>query len=176
MKNKLLLFGVTSLLWTVTSAQEQKIGYANVDFILGNMPETEQIRVDVQAYDKQLADDFKAKYDSLQMKVKDFEARAAPITEDEKQKEQTALLQMQNDLQKYQQNAPTLLEIRSRELLKPAYEKIYQTLETVRKELGYAFIFHDNASGAQVILAADPAYDVSLKVLEKMGLIPILMC
>ena len=81
MKIKLLICALAMFTMSVTNAQELKIGYTNAEYLLGLLPEAKQIEADLRAYETQLQNQLKAKYQDLQTKIGDYQANEASYNE-----------------------------------------------------------------------------------------------
>ena len=62
------------------------------------------------------------------------------------------------------------LDQKRAELLKPVQDRVYNAIERVAREKNYAFVF-DRAGSATVLYVAD-RYDISVQVLELLGVKP----
>ena len=70
MKVKVILSAIALLcVGFVAQAQEVKIGYTNVEFIMDLMPEMEQIGADIQDYQTQLQTNIQTKAQDFQRQV-----------------------------------------------------------------------------------------------------------
>jgi outer membrane protein len=66
MKAKIILSAIAVLCFGYVSAQDLKIGYTNVEYIMSLMPEMEQIEADIQDYQNQLGQQMQTKNQQLQ--------------------------------------------------------------------------------------------------------------
>ncbi len=173
MKNRLLL--VLALTFTGLAAQAQstmKIGYADVDYILSQMPEAKQVESELQTHNTQLQNQLQAKYQEYQQKLQSYQQSAASMVDAIRQEKETELAQLEQRIQKFQQDAQTSIQKKSSALMEPLYAKVGNTIETVAKENGYTYILNGNVGGVDVVLYADAKNDVSDLVLKKMGITP----
>ena len=74
MKIKLLVCILVLFVMETTYAQELKIGYTNAEYLLGLLHEAKQIEADLRAYETQLQNQLKAKYQEIQTKIGDYQA------------------------------------------------------------------------------------------------------
>jgi len=147
----------------------QKIGYTNVDFILGKLPEAQQIESELKTHEEQLGAQLQSKMKEFEEKYKSFmetQESLAPVIRDDKQ---TELQTLQTNIQKFQQEAEKSLQQKQLELLQPAYEKIQNSIEVVAKENGYTHIFSKDAGGMPILLFATEQDDISNLVLANLG-------
>ncbi len=175
MKSNKLLLTMALCLLTVFAASAQssslKIGYTNVDYILGKLPEAKQIESELKTHEEQLGSQLQAKMKEFEEKYKAFgelaqQGNVDPVILNDKQ---TELQNMQSSIQKFQQDAEKSLQQKQVELLQPAYEKIQNSIDEVAKENGYTHIFSNSSGGAPVLLFATEEDDISKLVLAKLG-------
>jgi len=173
MRNKLLL--VLALTFAGFAAQAQstmKIGYADVDYILGQMPEAKQVESELQTHNTQLQNQLQAKYQEYQQKLQSYQQGAANMVDAIRQEKETELAQLEQRIQKFQQDAQSSMQKKSATLMEPLYEKVGATIEQVAKENGYTYVLNGNVGGVDVVLYADSSHDISDMVLKKMGITP----
>lgn len=173
MRNKLFLVLTLTLAGFVAQAQTAlKIGYADVDYILSQMPEAKQVESELQAHNTQLQNQLQAKYQEYQQKLQAYQQSAPTMVDAIRQEKETELAQLEQRIQKFQQDAQTSIQKKSSSLMEPLYEKVGSTIETVAKENGYTYILNGQVGGIDVVLYADQKHDVSDLVLKKMGITP----
>jgi len=101
---------------------------------------------------------------------KDFQAEVMLLPADAKQKKEDAIVAKEKeakDLQKKRFGKDGDLAKKREELVKPLQEKIYNAIEELSTDGGYAVIF--DKSGSLTMLYSNPKYDLSDSVLDKMG-------
>jgi outer membrane protein len=174
MKNKFLLAIVAFLmLGSAAFAQTtMKIGYADVDYILSQMPEAKQVESELQAHNTQLQNQLQAKYQEYQQKLQVYQQGAATMVDAVKSEKETELAQLEQRIQKFQQDAQTSMQKKTTTLMEPLYTKVGNNVEAVAKENGYTHILNGQVGGIDVVLYADEKYDISDLVLKKMGVTP----
>ncbi|QSE98586.1 OmpH family outer membrane protein [Fulvivirga lutea] len=173
MKNKLVL-AIAAILFigTAATAQTMKIGYADVDYILSEMPESKQVESELQAHNTQLQNQLQAKYQEYQQKAQAYQQSAATMVDAVRSEKETELAQLEQRIQKFQQDAQTSMQKKSATLMEPLYAKIGSNIEAVAKENGYTHILNGQVGGIDVVLFADEKFDISDLVLKKMGITP----
>ena len=172
MKIKLLICAFTMVTFGMTIAQELKIGYTNAEYLLGLLPEAKQIEADLRAYETQLQNQLKAKYQDLQTKIGDYQANEASYNELIKADKQRELTNLQESLQQFQTDAEQSLVTKRNQLLQPAVEKIGTAIQAVAEENSYSMVLSAGSPGFDVLLYASEKHDVSKLVLEKLGIDP----
>ena len=172
MRIKLLICAFTMVTMGMTIAQELKIGYTNAEYLLGLLPEAKQIEADLRAYETQLQNQLKAKYQDLQTKIGDYQANEASYNELIKADKQRELTSLQESLQQFQTDAEQSLVTKRNQLLQPAVEKIGTAIQAVAEENSYSMVLSAGSPGFDVLLYASEKHDVSELVLEKLGIDP----
>ena len=169
-KINLLLIGLFISISAV--GQDIKIGYTNAEYLLGLLPEAKQIEADLRAYETQLQNQLKAKYQDLQTKIGDYQANEASYNELIKADKQRELTSLQESLQQFQTDAEQSLVTKRNQLLQPAVEKIGTAIQAVAEENSYSMVLSAGSPGFDVLLYASEKHDVSELVLEKLGIDP----
>ncbi len=171
MKSRILLSAALSIVGLGLMAQ-LKIGYTNADYILSLMPEAKQIESDLTAYESQLQNQLKSKYDEFQAKAADYQQNGASMIDAVRLDKEQELQNMQQEIASFEQQAQQSLGNKRNQLVSPAYEKIGTAIEQVAKENGYTHIFSSGSPGFSVLLYAREEDNVSDLVLKKLGIDP----
>jgi outer membrane protein len=156
-----------------TQAQTQKIGYADTEYIFSQMPEMKQLENDLKTHGTQLENQLKAKYQEYQTKLTAYNGMPATTPDAIKKDKETELAQLQENIQKFQQDAQASIQKKQTDLMEPLYAKVAKAIGEVAKENAYTFVINSQlGAGADVLLYNDENYDVSKLVLKKMGVTP----
>jgi outer membrane protein len=167
----IILFGSTLL---AKAQSVQKIGYAETDYIMSQLPEFKKLDSDLNTHYSQLQDQMKLKYDEFEAKVKSFKAMPATTPNAIKADKQQELAILQQSLEKFKKDAQTSYQKKQNDLLNPLYNRIGNAIEQVAKENGFAFIInHRFDNEGQVLLSWDDKFNISDLVLKKLGVVPI---
>ena len=165
---KMILIAFVALFTATTFAQTTKVGTIDADYTLSKMPELagaqDALKVYNQDLEKQLADKL-ANYDKV---YKAAEAGFEAMTDAEKTAKQQELAGLETDISKFRNNGSQLVQLKQEELLRPLYAKIGENVAIVAKELGYTQVL--NIGNNNNLAYVDPAHDLTLKVLAKMGI------
>lgn len=160
-----LLIGAT----TVSAQATLKYGHMNLGNLLESLPDTKKANDELKIFTDKLT----AKDDSLtksfQTQYAEFEAKYnnGSLTPVQSQAGQATLQKMQEDIQKFEQEAQQVVAAKREELLKPILTKVNDAVKAVAKENGYAMVF-DTSSGAMLFAAEGD--DVVVLVKKKLGL------
>lgn len=173
---KLVLLFVLALGMITTQAQSptasSKIGYADVDYIFGQMPEAKQIETELQSTQTQLKNQIDSKVQEFQKKLADYQKNLNTMLDAVRQNTERELTMLQENLQKLQQDAQTTIDNKRSQLMEPVFKKVGKAIEEVAKENGYTFVLNQQIGGLDVILYGDEHNDVSDLVLKKLGVTP----
>ncbi|HCW06957.1 MAG TPA: outer membrane chaperone Skp [Cytophagales bacterium] len=151
----------------------QKIGYAESDYILSQLPEFKKIESELKTHGDQLKNQIDAKYADYQSKLKAYQNMPATTPDPIKADKERELASLQENIQKFQQDAQSSYQKKTADLMDPIYKKIGKAIEDVAKENGFTFIINPNiANGGDILLFSDEKYNISDLVLKKLGVTP----
>src|SRR6478736_6223516 len=175
----LLLLIFCSCLALTTTAQTpvtQKIGYADWAYIFQQLPEFKQINDQLATHSSQLENQYKAKMQEYDTKVKAYQANVATMNEVVRKSTETELTQLGENIQKFQQDAMANVQAKQTTLMEPVYAKVGKAIEEVAKENGYDFILAPQievqGGGGDILLYSSEKFDISNLVLKKLGVTP----
>jgi outer membrane protein len=156
-----------------TETHVQKIGYADTEYILTQLPKFKQIDNELKTHGSQLENQLKAKIEDYQGKVKAYQGMPATTPDAIKADKERELAALQENIQKFQQDAQSSIQKKQAELMDPIYKQIGKAIEDVAKENAFTFIIQPQLpSGGDVLLYSDEKYNISNLVLKKMGVTP----
>jgi outer membrane protein len=168
-KKLLILFFIISLSVNITGQSNQKIGYVDTQVILAQYAPAIKAQSDLEA----LATKWRSSIDSmtlaLQTGYNDYQKQAATMTPERQQAAQQNLIQEEQMIQNFNQQkfGPNgELAQKQESMMAPIREKIYAAIEEVAGQEGMKFIF--DKAGDVILLFADPEYDMTFKVLDKL--------
>ncbi len=150
----------------LSTVAQGKVGAVDVEYILSKMPELTSIQSELETYGKQLDVDLNKKVEAYKTMVEEYKKGESGYTEEQKKEKQTALINLDKDIQKFQQNGAKLMEIKQNEALKPLYQKIGQALEKVAKEQNYTQVMQTTTD----LVYLDPNYDLTVPILKELGI------
>lgn len=168
MKKSGLIIGLIIL--TSAIAVAQKYGFVDSDYIRKNIPafNTAQEQLDKlsEQWEKEVADG----YAVVEQMYKSYQNEAPLLSQDMKTKREEAIISKEKEMKELQNKYFGMegeLFKKREDLVKPIQDEILKAIKDVAVEGSYAVIF-DTAAGAN-ILFANPKFDVSDQVLEKLG-------
>lgn len=171
MKKYLFVISALFIFAGLSFAQtQQKIGYVDSQVILTQLPEAIKAQGDLDA----LANKWQAQRDSmtqsLQQEYADYQKQSNTMPEDKKVTIQKTLVDKEQAItdftrQKFAQQTGELYK-KQDEIFGPIKQKIYKAIQDVAKSEGLQFIF--DKSGDIILLYADPAFDMTYRVMDKL--------
>jgi len=152
------------------SGAAQKFAFVDSEYIRNNIPAftAAQQQLDKLSTDweKEVADG----YAIVEQMYKSYQNEAPLLSQDMKTKREEAIIAKEKEMKELQNKYFGMegeLFKKREELVKPIQDEILKAIKDIAVEGSYAVIF-DTASGAN-ILFANPKYDISDQVLEKLG-------
>ena len=163
------------------SYAQVKVAFVDSEIIIAQLPEAKIVKDKLEAeqklyldtltaYENEIknkAEVLKTKYETAQNDIK-----AGKLTEDQIKSLEAELGQMQEDVNRmdqeyglYKQNVNKILVDLQDELFKPVREKITKSIEALAKELKYNIVL-DKAAGG--LIYGDKEIDITFKVLDKL--------
>ncbi len=153
-----------------STGKAQKFAYIDSEFILENIPEYADAKKEVDELSIQWQRDIEAKFAEIDQLYKKFTAEAVLLPDDIKSKREQEIIDKEKaakELQKQRFGTDGDLFKRRQDLIKPIQEKIAAALESLATTENYAVIF--DKAGSVSMMYANPRYDISEEVLDKMG-------
>ncbi|MBX2965001.1 MAG: OmpH family outer membrane protein [Cyclobacteriaceae bacterium] len=149
-----------------------KIGYADVEYIFSQMPESKQVETELQTLQAQLKKQYDAKVAEFQKKLQEYQSFGNTVPDAVRQNSERELQQLQQNIQKLEQESQENIQRKHTQLMEPVFTKVGKAIEDVAKENGFNLILTNQVSGLDVVLYADDSSDISDLVLKKMGITP----
>jgi outer membrane protein len=168
MKKAGLIIGLVIL--TSAAALAQKYAFVDSEYIRKNIPAftTAQEQLDKlsQQWEKEVADG----YAVVEQMYKSYQNESPLLSQEMKTKREEAIISKEKEMKELQNKYFGMegeLFKKREELVKPIQDEILKAIKDIAVEGSYAVIF-DTASGGN-ILFANPKFDISDQVLEKLG-------
>ena len=165
MKSK-LFFIIFSLFALVANGQT-KMGTINSEFIVGLMPETKKVITMLNDYAAKLDSSYQVKLTEYNDKVAAFQNLDPNLSNDFKKIKIDEITELENDLQKSQQNGNSLINLKRDELMTPLYKILSDAIAEISKAEGFTQVL--TTSGNEFAYL-DNAYDITEKVITKLGI------
>ncbi|MES2795649.1 MAG: OmpH family outer membrane protein [Bacteroidota bacterium] len=175
MKIKLFLAAIVAVVMVGFNANAQvKIGYTNVDVILGQLPETKTVEAELKTKKDQYDALYKQKVTEFQTKLQAYEKGAATMSDVIKADKEKELQTSQASIEEFQKNAQDDLQKKQNQLLAPILQKIQTGIDAVAKEAAYTHVFNIDAGQGTtpILLYATEESNITNLVLKKLGVEP----
>jgi len=154
-----------------TSQTPQKIGHADWEYIFSQLPEYKQIENEIKTFENQLQNQLKIKGQELETKYKAYQVMPEDTPDAIKKDKESELAYLQENLQKFQQEAQISMQKKQTDLINPVFRKVGKAIEEVALENGFSYIINPQMiGGGDVLLFTDENYNISNLVLKKLGI------
>jgi outer membrane protein len=168
MKKIGILFGL--LILTSAMSFAQKYAFVDSEYIRNNIPAFNAAQEQLDKLSKQWEKEVADGYAIVEQMYKSYQNEAVLLSQDMKSKREEAIIAKEKEMKtlqnKYFGVEGDLFKKRE-ELVKPIQDEILKAIKEIAVDGSYAVIF-DTAAGGN-ILFANPKFDISDQVLEKLG-------
>ena len=130
---------------TTASTAPIKIGYTNVDFILGQLPEAKKIENELSITKAQLDKALQDKYKEFQEKLDNYNKNASGMADVIRADKEKELQSLQTSIQELQRNSENSLQTKYQQLIEPVLLKINEAIKAVGKANNYLYILNSDA-------------------------------
>jgi outer membrane protein len=160
---------VVMLLFTA-GAFAQKYAFVDTEYIRKNIPAFNTAQEQLDKLSKQWEKEVADGYAVVEQMYKSYQNESVLLSQDLKTKREEAIIAKEKEMKdlqnKYFGMQGELFKKRE-ELVKPVQDEILKAIKEIAVDGNYAVIF-DSAAGGN-ILFANPKYDISDQVLQKLG-------
>ena len=160
---KILVAGIFAIATFTVSAQ-QKIGYISTDELIGVMPETDKADEQLKEYQASLAQQGQDLMADLQAKDSAFVKDSVKLSNSMKEIKRHELIALYQKVQNWNQQAQDMYQAKAQQLIAPIRDKALETVKTVAKENGYAYVLE-----SQAVIVGPPGDDLLPLVKKKLG-------
>jgi len=171
MKKTILLFVLIMSMALFVFSQQARNGYIDSEYILGNIPEYKEAQKELDRIAANWQKDIEKRFASIDSMYKKYQVEAITLPENLKQKREEAIIKAEQDakdLQKKRFGKDGDLFKKREELVKPIQDRVFNAIEAIAKDKGYAFVF--DVAGSMTIVYADPKFDLNDAVLQRLGI------
>lgn len=167
----LLAFGFIAVN-SIAQTEPLKVAYADVEYIINEMPESKQNEIELQSVQTQLKNQIDGKVKDFQTKFADYQKNFNNMLPAVRENTERELQQAQQNIEKLQQDAEVTIRQKHAQLMEPVYAKVSKAINEIAKENGFSLILATQLGGLDVVLYGDEKLDVSDLVLKKLGVTP----
>ena len=171
MKFKTILFSACLLIGLQLSAQ--KFAYIDSDYVLSHMQEYSDAQQELNKLSVDWQTEIEEKYESIARLEASYRAEKVLLTDEMKRRREediTRKKQEATELQKSKFGIDGELFQRREQLIQPVQDKMFEAIKEVSSTSGYMVIFDIKKNSN--MLYSNPKYNVSDKVIKKMGYKP----
>lgn len=161
LKTLLSIILLNLMVFTAFGQTNLKIGYADIEYILGNMPESKMAQEELNAVMNKLSSKRDSIVTDYNVKLENYQQNEKTFLATTKKEKETELLKIQEVIQNFEIDMQTVVKYKKNELLKPIYNKIGKLITTVAKANNYTHIINSQINGNSVILYAEEQTDIS---------------
>ena len=168
MRKICLIIGIMVL--SSAMAFAQKYAFVDTDYIRKNIPAFTAAQEQLDKLSKQWEKEVADGYSVVEQMYKSYQNEAPLLSQEMKVKREEAIITKEKEMKELQNKYFGMegeLFKKREELVKPVQDEILKAIKDIAVEGSYAVIF-DSASGGN-ILFANPKFDISDQVLEKLG-------
>lgn len=169
MKKLLFVFLLTTSAVAAQAQQPTRIGHANVAYIISKLPEFKEIQDDLVAQQSELEKQYVAKRQAFQQKYEQYVQQAASLPDTTRSRLERELESMSMELQNFESDAQRTFENMQKLALAPVYLRVNSAIREVAQEHGYEIILNSGTRGADLLLFAGEADDISDLVVSKLS-------
>ncbi|MFO8054040.1 MAG: OmpH family outer membrane protein [Bacteroidales bacterium] len=149
-------------------AQAQKLGHINTSNLLQIMPGRDTAQAALEKHARSLQNDLQEYQKEFQTKYEKYMSEEESMPRLMKETRQEELMQMEERIRKYQENAQKELQEKEQQLLQPILERAQEAIDEVAEEEGYTYIL-DTSTGA-VVYIGDKGKDIMPRVRKKLDI------
>jgi outer membrane protein len=157
-------------LW-YSSAEAQKFGYVNTNFILNKMPEYSQAKAEIDKLSQGWQEEIQGMQQDIAAMYAALQAEEVLLTPEMKEERVKTIKKKEEYLKEYQKKVfgfEGLFFLKKKELIRPVQDKVYEAVEKVAREQRLQIVF--DKSGELVMIYTDPIHDYTDYVLEELEL------
>lgn len=169
MKKSILIIALLAI--GLAAFSQGKIGYANLEFIIKNLPEAQKMNEEISEYQKVLEEQIIAKQEYYQSLMEDYykkeqEGYAESLLNSMREQ----IVSLEQEIQVDINNADQKMAAMSAEKLKPITDLIFEAINRVYEEDGYSYIFNSaDGTGNSIVLKGPESDNLTYRILEELG-------
>lgn len=153
-----------------SAGAQHKIAYIDSEFIYSNVPEFATAQQTLDRMVQQWESELRQKQEDVDQQFRQYQARELLYTQDERQRRQQEITAAEEEVERlrflYFGPEGELFK-QQEQILKPLQEKVLIAIEEIAIAEEYDYVF--DRSGDFIFLYTTDRHDLSLEVLEKLG-------
>lgn len=140
--------------------------YVNTSAILPQVPGAQEAQEAFNREIEQYTQEVQRLQATVDSMMQAYQQQAEMLSSDARERRQQEIIQKQQELQQRAFELEQQAGERQQELLRPILDRVGNVIEEIRAERGYTIVFDIAAAG---VVAANPEYDITAAVLERLG-------
>lgn len=153
------------------SMQAQRYAFIDTDYILEQIPAYKEAQTEIDAQAEKWQKQIEARMDEIEQMYTAYKAEQVLLTPEMKKQREDAIIQKEKEAKDFQREKfgvdGELFKLRQ-ELIKPIQESVYEAVQKMADQKSYAVIF-DKAASSSALIYANPKYDQSDEILQRLG-------
>lgn len=153
----------------VQGAEGQRIGYANQEALLANMPGMGEVQKTLQREAMQQRQELQKEQKQLQRQMQQYQQQQSLLSDSAQAQRERELRQQQQQLQKSSQQREQQLRKREQELMQPLLEDLQQAIQTVASRRDLDLVLRTQAL-LDVDESSQSVVNISPAVAQELGI------
>lgn len=148
----------------------QKYACVNTQYILSNVPDYAIAQQQIEKFSAEWQKELEGKIQEVDKMYKSYQQESYLLPDNLKRKREDEIVSKERELKELQMKrfgSGGDLDKKREELMKPIQDKVYNAIERIANEKGYAFIL--DKSGSATLLFVNAKYDISDQILDLLG-------
>lgn len=151
----------------LAAQDEIKIGYMNPQAVLDALPQTAELRAQMETFIQQKQQQLAEKEQSVNAEYSAFLQNAINLSDEELAAEQERLQVLRDELDQMQQNAEVEVQRKRSEMLSPILQRMDEAVAQIAESMGLDFVLNENTRGGDTILFyGQPTLNITQKVID----------
>jgi outer membrane protein len=156
------------------SSQAQRYAFIDTDYILEQIPAYQEAQSEIDAQADKWQKQIEARYAEIEKMYTAYKAEQVLLTPEMKKIREDEIINKEKEAKEFQKQKfgvdCALFKLRQ-ELIKPIQDEIFTAVQKMADQKSYAVIF-DKAASSSALIYANPKYDQSDEILQRLGFTP----
>lgn len=152
----------------------QRYAFIDTDYILEQIPAYQEAQTEIDAQAEKWQKQIEARYAEIEKMYTAYKAEQVLLTPEMKKNREDEIINKEKEAKDFQKEKfgvdGALFKLRQ-ELIKPIQESVFEAVQKMADQKSYAVIF-DKAASSSALIYANPKYDQSEEVLQRLGFTP----
>lgn len=149
-------------------AMAQKFAHFDASEVITAMDDYKKAVSDLEAKQKEYEDEINKTGEELNKKIEEYQANVDSLPKNIAERRYQEIMDMQNRLQQFQQEASNSLQQAQQDAMTPIYQKVNTALQEVGKAGAYTYVF--DISSTSIPYIGSDSKDVTSDIKTKLGI------